>query len=78
MRHDATNPYGKCDFEIKVCIDEHTSEEIVMLARLSNQTKSEYVRHILHLHVYGYAEHSRMLVNNGTAGIGKEQGRNRE
>jgi len=72
MRHAETNGFGKCDTEIKVCLDESTHDELVMLARLQDQTKSQYIRNILHLHVYGFAEVSRANSRNGMPTKGRE------
>jgi len=63
MRHAESNSFGKCDCEIKVCLDEQTYDDLIMLAGLKKMSKSEYIRNVLHLHVFGHSEVSRMQAN---------------
>jgi hypothetical protein len=49
-----SNPFGKCDQELKVAIDEQTRDALVALAFAAELPLAEYVRTMLHLHVHGH------------------------
>lgn len=51
----ATNPWGKCDQEIKVHLPEDSKEALTALAFAAGMTLSEYTRHVLQCHVHGHA-----------------------
>lgn len=53
-RTSTSNPFGKCDHELKLAIDEQTRDALVALAFASGIPLAEYVRNTLHLHVFGH------------------------
>lgn len=65
-RSGNSNPFGKCNEEIKVKIDEDTKTAITGLACASGMTVSEYVRAVLLAHAYG---HVAILRKNNRANL---------
>lgn len=46
-------PHEKNTAELKIRVTEQMRDEIIALARLDDRTPSEYVRHVLALHLWG-------------------------
>ena len=72
MRHAHSNAFGKCDHEVKVCIDEETLDAITAFAYQSGVSKSEYIRQLLQGHAHGYAKLFQMQVVAGMPRKGYE------
>ena len=49
-----TSPFGKCTEQLKVWVDEETRDALAALAYLQGMSVSEYLRHQIFAHVYGY------------------------
>ena len=54
-RAASSSPFGKCDSEVKVALDDGTKEALGALAFASGKPLSEYIRDLLHAHVHGHA-----------------------
>lgn len=59
--------YEKCTEEIKVRVPEGMRDAIMRLAFAADRSPSEYVRHVLAVHLYG---HTRQLAEDPPAGAG--------
>ena len=62
-----TPAYEKCTEEIKVRVPESMRDAIMRLCYAADRSPSEYVRHVLALHLYG---HARQLAEEPAAGAG--------
>lgn len=52
-RHSETSPFGKLDTPLSLFISESTHEGLIALATSRGESKSEYVRRLLDVHVHG-------------------------
>ena len=52
-RHTETSPFGKLDVPLSLFISESTHDGLIALATSRGETKSEYIRRLLDVHVHG-------------------------
>ena len=67
MLHSTPAPHEKCTEEIKVRVPESMRDLLMRLSFAADRSPSEYVRHVLALHLYG---HARQLAEEAGAGAG--------
>ena len=54
-RAAASNPFGKCDRQVKSMVDTGTHSALEALAFAADKPISEYIRDLLQAHVHGHA-----------------------
>lgn len=61
----ASHPLGKRTAECKAHVAEETKEDLAMLARLNDQSTSEYLACLIENHLYGLASMTRLHAQRG-------------
>lgn len=73
MRSGTSNPFGKCDEEVRSLVDSDTKEALTALAFASGMSMSEYLRHLIISHVYGHGTILRLAQRPGFTTTGKRE-----
>lgn len=68
MSRRASSPDGKLTKHLDVMISEDMEESLIVLAKIKGyQNRSEYVRELVHRHIYGELDALKMALRDGVA-----------